>query len=411
MKKRAKRSTVAQFKEIYTNSKNSTDRVLICRIYEKRKRIDYFLHPHAPQYKWIQKIKIDGFEKLPAGFSKNGKGLLPKGAGYLLIKKCYEKFGNFDLVISLNKKERIIRKSGKYKVILNYTTLREIQDILREVNNENYNALLDTADAFLNKYFPQHFREKPSDSKIEYKANQLGRILRKDNILNNLSQRDINAVIDFFPLFIKRFGGAIKGKKKLMSILKSRNAVEIVYFEKIIKKFERKIKSKVQNEHSWQRFFRENFLIFNPTYIKVFEKKNLSLGGKYPDFLPVDIYGHLDIFEIKKPNTKLMEYDNNRNNYYWSKELSKAIAQVENYIYNAVTHSADLILEIKRKENMDVKIIKPRGYIVAGTREQLKTQEIDEYFRLLNESLKNVRVILYDDVLDNLRAFLKKTMA
>ena len=43
-----------------------------------------------------------------------------------------------------------------------------------------------------------------------------------------------------------------------------------------------------------------------------------------------------------------------------------------------------------------------------GTRKQLKGELMEDNFRLLNNSLKNIEVILYDELLSNLKNFLKR---
>jgi hypothetical protein len=390
----------------YTNPRNPNEQVLIYQINDRKKEISYF--PRSPQNKWIKEIKLEGFLKLPPGLEKKGKGILPKRAGYLLVKHLSNKLGEFDLVISNNSKTRIRKTQNKFRVTLSYPDLRFAQTALKEISNENFNNLLETANDILNKFFPRFFKTKSKASFIEYRGGRLEKILNKSKLLDNLSRKDILALANFFPDFIKYFGNTVKGQQKLVATLKNRDAVQAIFLDELVKKYEKRMAAKTQNEHSWQRFFSDNFLLFNPNYVYVFEKKNLSLVGKFPDFLPIDIYGHLDIFDIKRPNTVLMDYDKSRNNFYWSKEISKAIAQVESYISHASRYSANLTQEIKKKEKIDVNIVRPRGFVVAGSRKQLCEQSEIESFRILNDSLKNIQVLLYDDVLDNLKAFLEK---
>ena len=51
-------------------------------------------------------------------------------------------------------------------------------------------------------------------------------------------------------------------------------------------------------------------------------------------------------------------------------------------------------------------IVRPKGYIIAGTRNQLTSTEMLDDFRILSEALKNIDVLLYDDLLNNLEAWL-----
>jgi len=58
---------------------------------------------------------------------------------------------------------------------------------------------------------------------------------------------------------------------------------------------------------------------------------------------------------------------------------------------------------IKKIEDIDIKIVKPRGFIIAGARSQLKGEKMEDDFRILNESMKNIEIILFDDILNNLK--------
>jgi hypothetical protein len=148
--------------------------------------------------------------------------------------------------------------------------------------------------------------------------------------------------------------------------------------------------------------------VLRNTYGEVLEKESVSLQGKFPDFMLIDPYSYLDIYEIKKPTTVLLRFDKSRNNYYWDTEMSKAISQVENYIHQLQRSSDILINDIRKHKGIDVNIVRARGYIIAGTRSQLKNPKMLDDFRILVQSLKNLDVILYDDLKSNLEAFINR---
>jgi hypothetical protein len=53
---------------------------------------------------------------------------------------------------------------------------------------------------------------------------------------------------------------------------------------------------------------------------------------------------------------------------------------------------------------LKLKIVKPRGIIIAGSTAQFAGDtDMRDYFRMLNEGLKNVEVIPYDDLSRRLR--------
>jgi hypothetical protein len=117
----------------------------------------------------------------------------------------------------------------------------------------------------------------------------------------------------------------------------------------------------------------------------------------------VDVYGFVDVFEIKKHDTPLMSLDDSHDNYYWKPDVVKAISQIENYIDEITRNADDYIRAVKRKKSVDIRVVRPRGYIVAGTSKQFKNKKESGDFRKLGCSLKNISFILYDELLENLK--------
>lgn len=64
--------------------------------------------------------------------------------------------------------------------------------------------------------------------------------------------------------------------------------------------------------------------------------------------------------------------------------------------------------DIKDHKGIDVSIIRPRGYIIVGKRSMLTSKKMKDDFRILCESLKNVDIILYDDLLASLESLSAK---
>jgi len=79
------------------------------------------------------------------------------------------------------------------------------------------------------------------------------------------------------------------------------------------------------------------------------------------------------------------------------------LAQAEKYRYNAERKSSDLAEGIKREKGLIVDIIRPRALLLIGHRSQLTDDNMKEDFRVLRQSLKNIEVILYDELLERLK--------
>lgn len=385
---------------------NDDEGELIYLVDKKNKTIEYFVKQDKnPRSRQLEKIYIDGFDKLPSGFYSNGFGIT--SGGYLLTNHLFDTLKDFTLFVSKDSSSKIIKKGKSHLVTLKYDDLHMFQERYREIkkfrNEEHENA----AKYYLNRFFPRHFAETEEVDESVYKEDQIADILKKVDLMENLSKNDAVALTEFYPSFMEVVGEKLTGKKKFIQISKNKDNTEIIYLESIIKEFEKKLGQNLM-ESKWQDFLRDYILLFNTSYASFIEKESISLAGKYPDFMLIDVYSFIDIYEIKKPTTNLLKKDESRNNYFWDTELSKAISQTENYIHQINKNSYGFKEEVKKSKGIDIRIVKPRGFIIAGQSSQLDNEIKEENFRLLNTSLKNVEIILYDDLLASLRNFLAR---
>ena len=139
------------------------------------------------------------------------------------------------------------------------------------------------------------------------------------------------------------------------------------------------------------------------SYVTSIDKQNVSIDVSYPDFVLVDVYGFVDVFEIKRHDIKLLAFDESHENYYWKPEIAQAISQIENYIDEVIRNSDDYVRAVKRKKHVDIRVVRPRGYIVAGTSKQFQGEKESEDYRKLGTALKNINFILYDELLERLK--------
>lgn len=389
----------------------------------------YRISKQSAQYKQLKKITIIGFTEVPTGLRKSGEflGFGFTGQGYRIVDALYKKLGKYDLKISRNERTAIKKLKTKYNVIIKESDLKRLLNHLRTITNEKSSELRLTVSSYLHDFYSTFF-PKPSAAVIttgDYKKGELADVLDKTGIDTNLSKLDKDKLISFYPKFLKSTTNNLASKAKLLSLSKSKNQTQVIYIETILKEYATKRKANPA-ESKWQDFLRDYILLFNLNYTDIIEKVNISVvKDKLPDFMLLDVYNYLDIFEIKKPTTPLMEFDESRNNFYWSEEMTKAIAQTECYIYNVSKNAATIKDDLETYKGLDVRVIKPRGYIIAGETNQLKKDfyktkvkrekfnsltniQAQNGFRLLNESLRNVSVIFYDELISNLKSFLKR---
>ncbi|MEW6331239.1 MAG: Shedu immune nuclease family protein [Pseudomonadota bacterium] len=390
-----------------TNSKNK----VFCHINRKTKKGYYLIFEQKnrrnSQYNYCEKIHLIGFEKLPSGFYTND-GLGLTASGFLLLQELFAKCSKkLELTVVSSGKAKLYTRSNPAKVQIPHSALSTLNSRIRTIRKIRNDESRAAVRRFLFTQLSTQFSEYRSVTP-EYTPGVIADVLRKKGLFTKLNLDDRTKVEEFIPEYLSRVQGTLRAKDKLKVIFESLDAGKKIYLEKIVKEFKQKLARSAQNEALWQDFLSEHILVLRNTYGQVLEKESVTLQGKFPDFLLIDPYNYLDIYEIKKPGTNLLKHDKSRNNYYWDVELTKAISQVENYLHQIQRNSDTLVNDIRKAKGIEIGIVRPRGYIIAGLRKQLTSVKMQDDFRILNESLKNIDVLLYDDLLSSLESFIKR---
>lgn len=345
-------------------------------------------------------VFFDGYNnsEFPPHLYKSGKGFTA-GFGKVFQNGIIDFIGEGiieELHISKNDATTIkkIRNKG-YKLTLSandYEALFSEVSIKKQIGGR----ISQTA---VTEFFHKQF---PKNSKYDEKSN--GKELKKvflasmnDSIISAFTKNELAVVEKFFQKIIGSNGGK--------NDFAQRNFLKIAEcnLELILQEFDTLLK-KNPKEETWQRFFEKNIFIFDSRYIDFLSKFSVKSGrSAEPDFLVYDIYGYIDIYEIKKSDVELLKYDASHQNYYWSPDVSKAIAQLEKYIYNCTRNKNALEATIKEEKGIDVKIIRPKGVLVIGNRGDLTDEKMERDFEILRSALKNIEIILYDEMYDRLK--------
>lgn len=377
----------------------------VYEIFKRSKKTIYYFRGN--QAKYTSSFTLQGYEGLPPGLflNKEGYGFGKKGIFLLSALKNHISLDKKLNFVVINKKIKSIRKTAAtINITLPFEDVRNLLQRLGRINEDNNNELRETVASFISTKFPKKIIISTSDFD-EYKPGEIAALLRRNKVAQKLDEEDLESLKNFFP---KIFEASLKNRKIIRSkrdalIQKTKNTTDKIFLDEVIKEFEAKLKKGTLAESIWQEFLKSKVFRFMSSHAASIEKQNVSLDVSYPDFVLVDVYGFIDVFEIKRHDTSLLAFDDSHENYYWKPDVSKAIAQIENYI-DAVTHNAsDFTKAIKRKKHLDVRVIRPRGYIIAGMSRQFKSEKEFEDFRKLSTSLKNVNFILYDEILENLK--------
>lgn len=384
--------------------KKRDDGSLIYRIDRQKKTGDYFVNSDSKQAEYVQKIRLHGFDSFPSGLWREGYGFTAAGS-WLISEVGKEVGGKLKVTLSAINPSGIRVTKGQTSVTINHNRLKAINNVFRGIKKERNSELRAVIEAFLAENFPNHF-SATDDDVLGYQPGKIAQMLEDEVVVNNLSDDDKDALRAIFPSLIGEMAFSLKSANKVKIIAEGLKKTQRVYLEKIVAEYEKKLKGKA-SEGTWQTFLRSHILMLLSTYAAVIEKQSVDLDGKYPDFMLVDAYGYLDVYEIKKPQTTVFNYDKSRKNYHWSVEVAKAISQTEKYLDKIQQYRLDLEDKLRRGK-IEAHIVRPRGFIIVGKRSDLTTDAMREDFRVLNDGLKNVDLIFYDDLLDNLKSLLHR---
>jgi hypothetical protein len=213
------------------------------------------------------------------------------------------------------------------------------------------------------------------------------------------------------------FSKSISSSNK-RALLDIKNDIDLGYFTALKTEFERKIKEN-NKEAIYQKFFERNPLLLtifigspyiqfnNQAYVggKSFDNKN----GQYPDFLyKHKITNNSFIIEIKCPQAPLLEDKPYRKTgvYSPSKELSGAVSQILTQKYQLETDIASLI---KNADDRNVEAYNVQGLVLIGLLSSFGNDDEKakkRSFELFRNNQKNLRILTYDECLEQLDCFL-----
>lgn len=378
--------------------KKTKEGTTVWKIDRQKKYYEYVFNPKGAQGKVIKKLVFSGYTKKPTSLNENGFGFSRAlKSFYYTLSETFEEIES--ITISDTVETKITKKSKQINITITKNDYEEYLASCNEIYRENSSRLKEASWRGLSRLFPKIF---PVWNKSEYIKNTISKALQTDDIINNLSIQDIQEIAKIIPSLMDKSTAINKTVLDKMLFTDIRNKATKIKLTSIIQRYEDLLSKKTQKESDWQTFLKDNMLFFNSSYIQLIEKCNISTKITLPDFILIDQFQFVDIFEIKRPDFECIKYDKSHDNYYWSEEACKAIAQVEKYIYEMENNANALITNFK-EEGLELKIIRPRGFVLISRRSLLSNAKSIKNFRLLSSTLKNVQVILYDDFLEAIK--------
>lgn len=327
------------------------------------------------------KVLLLGFRTLPPEFTSPEKGF---PFGKTLLETLGARFKTFQLQISNKGKPKLQKIKRTTVVTVPISELKKISASRYPMRKDLDQRIVWN---LLSTNFPKVF--VGNRSLYAYAKGMFQSLLSTLN-LRQIAQDDIAAISDFIvanPQLLNQ-SGSLKQKAA---------AVRAPIIRGLVSEMEQSIVGD-KKEQYWQEFIRKNYLFLNDEYVQMIEKQNLGIAIKIPDFLLVTSDGYVDVLELKTPNTSLLKYDDSHDTYYWSSDLSQAISQAENYL-DILNKNANAIVDYLRRQGMEVDIIRPRAYVVAGNAQSFSKKEMLRQFRLLSRPMANMDIFTYSDLL------------
>ncbi len=307
-------------------------------------------------------------------------------------------------------------KNVKAKIIFSDGETRKTKNEFR-INFEDYRKVtqakfyvfyretgLDSASFFLNSRLPKEF----DYDKGRLTESQLKKVDKNFlQVLQNLSKKTKNKKI-----LLQQTTQTVRELRGQKRILKSETEQleelqknsNVTLFQSRIKELEERLKStkryaETRGKNSWQNWIYKNNWLLGIQYQRPIEKQRINLSGSMPDYLFLTIDGFLDILEIKLPtNNVVIEDDSRPGCYRWCGETNRDIGQVVNYLNEIERMQLELSRAIKGEYGWDVLVIKPRAFVVVGTKEGWNERR-KEALRKLNYSLHGIQILTYTDLI------------
>lgn len=360
----------------------------------------------------LKKLEFIGFNEQPKGLSlyETGGGFnfrqSKKIAGDVFLSFLSEKYKrNISFQIFQNEKQKAIIKitANSVRIKISLSSFRRIiENLGKEISNQNSKLI----QARINETFQ-------GKTSIDVPFINMPKNALADVKYSGLTKEDHRAVLDFYEKYIHENSETEEFKNLSKKFIIEGNKETL---KKVIRRFEIRLKNIKFNETKWQNFLHTEVFPFISNYHESIRESDVNTGQekngeKKPDFVWIDIYGFIDVFEIKTPHTDILarRIDKSHDNYYFSSDASKAISQIEKYVLFLERNVIKYKKYMEKLTSMPFSVLKPKAILIIGnSKEYDNNDKKKEDFRLIRRALKNIEIITFNELLDNLKSIESK---
>jgi len=171
-------------------------------------------------------------------------------------------------------------------------------------------------------------------------------------------------------------------------------AIRMKTLASAIAELEDALNSAVVSEAYYQQWCENNAWAFGNAYVMRDEVRDIALGDSIDILLKRTTDQFRDIFELKRPDHAVINYDQSHKSYFWAAETSRTIGQCHRYL--------DALHEVAAnglRDHLEIFAYHPYGTIVIG-RSHTWTPAQQKALHGLNARLHSIRVITYDHLLE-----------
>jgi len=272
---------------------------------------------------------------------------------------------------------------------------------------------LDTANYFLNRYYPEEFKYDSNELKTT-EINKVEKQLPK--VLDSVGEKEKNQVV-LLQETTKVLKSKLRRKSKALKneLRELRQETNLSFYQTSLEDLNQRLASgknysETTGKNSWQTWVHTNNWLFGVNYLRPIPKQKVGFDN-IPDYLFPTRDGFLDILEIKKPKPNVIKKDEHHTgSYVWCPDTNAAIGQVVKYIQELEDHRLEIRDRINERYGSEYGItfyvIRPRAFILVGESKGWSTKEV-EAFRRLNYSLHGIEVITYSDLINRGESIIK----
>lgn len=178
-------------------------------------------------------------------------------------------------------------------------------------------------------------------------------------------------------------------------------AARVIELESGVQQLTAMLEGGVVDEQSYQDWCEEHWWAFGPVYVARDEVRTIAIGDNVDLLMERTSSGLRDVFELKRPDMPVINYDPSHKSYYWSSDSAKALGQCHRYL-DALHEGAARGL----RDNPRVVAYHPRASVVIGRSIDWDAEK-NRQLHGLNSRLHGLAVMTYDDMLGQAKQMVK----